>query len=117
MANNTISQIKLGTTVYDICDYTARKNTWAFNSINCSISAPFSFASGHVEQTVTWVKSPTPTTNLIYLCYAEYNTASTDVFLVHAYENGAVFCARKTGVTGVNPTAKQIYLGPPVITS
>ena len=24
MANNTISQIKLGTTTYDICDYTLR---------------------------------------------------------------------------------------------
>lgn len=115
MANNTISQIKLGNTVYDICDYTARKNTWAFYGVDCSISAPFSYPSGHVEYSVTWVKSPTPATDWTYLCYAQYNTASTDVFLVYAYENGAVFCARKTGVTGVNPTASQIYLGPSTI--
>ena len=87
MANHTISQIKLGTTIYDICDYAARNNFLDPQTVNCTLSADQSI-SATSNKSITWSSKNKTVTDWIYFGYLYYNTASQNVYVVTLTENG-----------------------------
>ena len=110
MANPTISQIKIGSTTYDICDFVARSTWWGFHKIECTTSKSLDFTTSDLSgRTVTWVKDITPSSGWQYWGYAEFRTGSTEVYMVHRFESGAVFGTIKSSNSGTKPSATQLY--------
>lgn len=111
MANNTISQIKLGTTTYDICDYTARNNFLIPRVVNCTLNADQSI-SATSNKNITWSTKDQTVTDWIYFGYLHYNTASQNVYVVTFTENGMNLFNKGTSAVTVRPTATQLYMNP-----
>ena len=109
MAIDTISQIKLNTTTYDICDYVARKNLTFFNIVECTINGSKSF-SGKKNTVFSWANKDIDVTNLTYMGYTDYNLASQYLSISYFGENSVSLYNRYSSSVSVSPTAHQLYL-------
>lgn len=106
MANNTISQIKLGTTTYDICDYTFRtKMTW-WKKLDRTVSSAVSVNANYLKD-FSWSNSVP--SNYTYWGYLQYNTASVHLAVATLTEGGMALINRSTSTISVFPTATMLY--------
>lgn len=106
MANNTISQIKLGNTIYDICDYTFRtKMTW-WKKLDRTVSSAVSVSANYLQD-FGWGNSVP--SNYTYWGYLQYNTASIHLSVVTLTEGGMVLSNRSSSTISVSPTATMLY--------
>ena len=112
MAMNTVSQIKINNTSYDICDYEARHKIGTFYEGACSFNDDITISSlagwnGH------WDTDGFPQTNefIIYLGYKELNTGSNNVYvyLLSSYSSIGFMKNISQSVT-IRPTAIQVFL-------
>lgn len=109
MANNTISQIKLGTTTYDICDYTLRHQAiGAYYKASRTVGQKT--VNGDSLLTVVWDSLDSDfSSNKFFLGYLDYNTDSYFVFPVTFTQNAMTVGNRRTSSVNFTPTATQIW--------
>lgn len=72
MANPTISQIKIGTTTYDICDYLLRNNINIYNCYKINRTASEQTLTGLAYAHVNW-NSLSTLSDKHYIGYLEFN--------------------------------------------
>lgn len=112
MANPTISQIKIGNTTYDICDYTARENYLGIITVECTVNSNKSINSNSYLW-VYWDNKDPDITGLTYFGYTFYELGHQALYVAHFIETGINVCNRRT--TGsdpvvVKPIARQMYM-------
>lgn len=107
MANNTISQIKLGTTTYDICDYAARQKILLWKMINKTVASSITIPSHYIDH-CTWQES-TPS-NYEYWGYRDYNLTSIYATPLTFTEGGMAFGNVKSSAITIEPYATLIYM-------
>lgn len=109
MANPTISQIKIGTTIYDICDYFVRNNMGIYNIYKINRTAPEQSLTGLAHARVDWNGLDT-LGDKFYLGYLEFNLDNYLCYactLARAYM--LIFHWVSSVTTTFTPTAVQLW--------
>ena len=107
MANPTISQIKIGSTTYDICDFEVRSldvtQCYKINRTSPSITK-----NGQGTISVTW-NAISAITNKYYIGYIDYNTDNDQTYPVSLFATGMTLCYYTSGNITLTPTATQLW--------
>lgn len=101
-----ISQIKIGNTVYDICDASARENLFQTKMIECNGNQA-SLGAG-AQRTVIW-SAVWPNDPWDFLSYRFWNTGSVYVYIVTLAQMSIVVANRNTSAVTHTPDATQLY--------
>lgn len=109
MANNTISQIKLGNTTYDICDYTLRDQLiGAYYKVSRTVGQKT--VNGNSLLTVVWDSLDGAfSSDKFFLGYLDYNTDFYSLFPVTFTQNAMTVGNWCTSSVNFTPTANQIW--------
>lgn len=101
-----ISQIKIGTTVYDICDTSARNFMFQVQSLECN--GDTASLNSKTQRTVYW-RAVWPNDPWGFLSYRFWNTDSIYVYVVTLSQKSMVVANGHTSAVTHTPHADQLY--------
>ena len=109
MANPTISQIKIGTTTYDICDYFVRNNIQLINCYKINRTAPQQTLVKLSYARVEWDALST-LADKFYIGYLAFNLDNYLVYACTLAQSYMLIYHWASGTTSTpTPTAVQLW--------
>ena len=109
MANNTISQIKIGSTTYDICDTALRSKIWKWEIIERAVTAAIT-VPGQTIAEFHWETTNIPSgSDYEYWGYVNYNMDDIHITPVTINMVGMAITNHVTTSKTVTPTATQLW--------